>query len=109
MSVYFPHNPVDLNAFNIKRYKGEPPSWSLIEKVIKKSGLKRQSKFEALWNIPKRTLTKYNNGHVILPARYWHIFHDFDLLCQMYGIPLKKNKFTNKFVLKNVPNDHNDK
>lgn len=108
MSVYFPLNPSELNTFNIKRYNGIPPSWTLIEKVIKKSGLKRQSRFELIWNIHKRGLTKYKNGHEILPARYWHIFYDFDLLCQMYGISQKKNKFTQINVRKNVRRDHNN-
>lgn len=92
METYFPHDPKELRKFNLARYKGIPPSWELIEKVIKKSGLKMLSKFEYVWFMPRSTLTWYKTGEKILPAKYWHIFYDFDLVSQKYRKMYRKRK-----------------
>ena len=85
MGVWFPQNPKELRIYNLKKYNGITPSWDLIEQVVKKSGLKRLAIFEYVWEIPSDTLTLYKNGERGLPARYWHIFYDFDLINQKYS------------------------
>lgn len=92
MGINFPKDPKQLRKFNILRYKEIPPSWELIESAIKKSKLKRQYVFEDIWGIPKGSLTLYKSGERLLPARYWHIFYEFELVNQIYGNIAKKNK-----------------
>lgn len=78
MSREYPINPQQLREHNIIKYKGIAPSWELIEKVIKRSGLKFQARFELVWGIPHKMLTQVKNGDKELPCKYWHIFYDFD-------------------------------
>lgn len=85
MDIDFPKDPKRLRKFNMIRYRSTPPSWELIEQVIEKSGLKMLARFEYAWLIPKDTLTLYKNGERGLPARYWHIFYDFNIVNQKYS------------------------
>jgi hypothetical protein len=95
MDDNFPLDPKELRKFNIIRYRGEQPTWDLVEKVIKKSGLKFMFKFEDVWGIPNQTLKRYKSGRMFLPAKYWHIFYDFELVNKTQHIKLhKKNKST---------------
>lgn len=92
MEVAFPLDPKRLRKFNFAKYKGIPPSWELIESVIKKSGLKRLARFECVWLMPTDTLTWYKNGKKVLPAKYWHIFYEFEAINQKYVKTFKKSK-----------------
>lgn len=74
------------------RYKGIPPRVGLIEKVVKKSGLKFFARFENVWGMPAGTLKLVRYGLRELPAKFWHIFYDFDIANQMYGKSDKKIK-----------------
>lgn len=78
MANEFPLQPAELKKYNIRKYKGIPPDWELIRKVIKRSGLKFQSHFELVWGISHKILTQVKRGDKVLPCRYWHIFYDFD-------------------------------
>lgn len=89
MDVSFPTDSKELREFNFIRYKGMPPSLDLIRKVIEKSRLKRQVRFERVWGIPKGTIRLYLNGHRELPLTYWHIFYDFDTISQKYRKKIK--------------------
>lgn len=90
--INFPKDPKQLRKFNLIRYNETPPSWELIERVVKKSKIKRMYLFEAVWGIPKGSLTLYKTGERILPVKYWHIFYDFELVNQIYSKLEKKNK-----------------
>lgn len=85
MDIIFPVNTKELRKFNLKRYNGTPPSWELIEQVVKKSKLKRLAIFENVWEMPNDTLSLYKNSERGLPVKYWHIFYDFDLINQKYS------------------------
>jgi len=78
MASEFPIQTAELKKYNIRKYKGIPPDWELIRKVIKRSGLKFQSHFEMVWGISHKILTQVKRGDKVLPCRYWHIFYDFD-------------------------------
>lgn len=80
MNIPFPINPTELRTFNLIRYKGIPPDWSLVEKTIKKSKIKYMEWFEAAFGLPKKTLIRYRMGDRGLPPVYWHIFYDFEKL-----------------------------
>jgi len=86
----------NLRKYNFIRYKGIPPSPELIDKVVKKSGLKFFSKFEMVWALPERSLTKAKNELIPLAPKYWHIFYDFDAVRQMYTAEVKKTKQVNE-------------
>lgn len=73
------------------RYQGIPPSQELIDKVIRKSGLKHATQFEIVWAIPTNTLTMVKQGGRYLPVKYWHIFYDFEFVVQKYR-KIKENK-----------------
>lgn len=92
MDANFPTDPKALRRYNLARYKGVPPSWDLIEKVLKKSGLQKQERFASAWMMARCTLTWYKNGEKPLPAKYWHIFYEFEYLHQMYAKPKRKQK-----------------
>lgn len=87
----YPINSKELRKYNLMRYKAMQPSWELVQNVIEKSGLKRLARFEYAWGIPTDTLTLYKNGARDLPAIYWHIFYDFDIVNQLYK-PLYQTK-----------------
>lgn len=89
-------NPKMLRKYNFMRYQGVPPSQELIEKVVKKSGLKFFARFEVVWAMPKDVLTLVKNGHRNLPAKYWHIFYEFDAVYQIYSNSYKKSKLLPK-------------
>lgn len=89
-------NPKMLRKYNIMRYQGIPPSQDLIDKVVKKSGLKRYLTFETVWGIPAGTLTLVNIGERSLPVKYWHIFYDFEFVLQKYSKIKQKNNFLPK-------------
>lgn len=100
----FPIDHKKLRAYNTQLYKGIPPTWELIEEAVKKSKLKRLAVFERIHQIPQRTLTRYKNGHFMLPAIYWHIFYEYEAINQIYKKPKKNNKFTPKSVSNFVSN-----
>lgn len=77
MHEQYPLDTKRLKEYNRIKYKGVAPSWELIQKVIKASGLKCQSHFEMVWGIARKILTQVKNGDKSLPLRYWHIFYDF--------------------------------
>lgn len=62
---------------NIQKYK-VPPSFELIDEVIKKSYLKFVARFSFVYGIPKDVITWYTTGQKPLSPKYWHIFYDFD-------------------------------
>lgn len=74
------------------RYKSIPPSTELMQNVIRKSKLKFLSRFEMVWGMPGNLLTMVINGRRGLPAKYWHIFYDFDAVNQIYANSDKKTK-----------------
>lgn len=80
MPSEYPLNPQKLREYNITKFKGIPPTWEMIEKVIKKSGLKFQTRFEMVWGISHKILTQVKRGDKKLPCAYWHIFYDFDTI-----------------------------
>lgn len=91
----FPLNPQKLREYNIVKYRGVPPTWDLIQKTIKRSGLKFQNRFELVWGIPHKILTQVKRGDKELPCKYWHIFYDFD--------NIKKQTIEKIEVAKRVP------
>lgn len=108
MGVAFPTDTKKLREFNFIRYNGVPPSWDLIKKVIEKSKLKRQYKFERVWGIPIGTIQLYKNGFRDLPSTYWNIFYDFDIVNQKYNKKTKPvKKINTKFSTANKINDPN--
>lgn len=102
MDINFPKDPKQLRKFNMMRYGSVPPSWELIEKVVRKSGLKMLSKFEYAWLMPRSTLTWYKTGVKNLPAKYWHIFYEFEVVGQKYSKLKSKTKMTSDstYILK---------
>lgn len=93
MDAILPNDLKKLKDFNFIKYKGVPPSFSLVRETIEKSNLKRKYKFERVWGIPKGSIRLYLKGHRDLPSMYWHIFYDFDAVNQKYR---KKTRVTKK-------------
>lgn len=92
MDMNFPVDQKELRKFNLRKYKGIPPSWDLIKKVIARSGLKFMLTFENTWGLPEQTLKKCKSGERYLPATYWHIIYDFDIVNQKYRKIKKKRQ-----------------
>lgn len=96
MDFSLPFLKTDIKDQNIVKYKGIPPPWDLIRDVVKKSKLKHLAKFEKVWGIPARGLTKYKNGHVDLSPLYWHIFYDYESVSNVVKERVKTKRETKK-------------
>ena len=72
------------------KYHGVQPSWELVLKVIKKSGLKTRMNFQRTWGIPGQMLNQYKGGERDIPARYWHIFYEYDAMTKILAQKIKE-------------------
>lgn len=93
MSSDFSFDARAMKERNIIKYKGVEPPWELIEHVVKKSGLRTIKRFETVWGIPARSIDQRKMGARELPAKYWHIFYEFD---KIKTAGRKKNKIAKK-------------
>ena len=98
-------NPFSKQArnYNIVKYNGRPPDRELILKTVKRSGLKSKVIFEAVWGMPRGTITLSINNYRDMPIRYWHIFYEYDVVYQLYKNQ-KKKKISNKNVTPLITN-----
>lgn len=90
-------NTLHLDKFSLKernqvKYAGVQPSWELVLKIIKKSGLKTRMKFQRVWGIPGQVLNQYKCGERGIPPQYWHIFYEFDDLVKILKDKVKATK-----------------
>jgi hypothetical protein len=90
-------NDLHLDKFSLKRrnivkYAGEQPSWELVLRVIKKSGLNSRMNFQRVWGIPGQVLNQYKHGERDIPPQYWHIFYEFDELVKILKEKVKARK-----------------
>jgi hypothetical protein len=93
MSIPDHIHKISLKKRNMMKYHGIQPSWELVMKVIKKSGLKTRMNFQRTWGIPGQVLNQYKGGERDIPAHYWHIFYEYDA---MVKILMEKVKNANK-------------
>ena len=100
MNIYL--NSKALRKYNIIKYKGVAPSWDAIELAVKKSKFKTYVIFEAVWGIPRGTLTLCKCNHREMPARYWHIFYDFDIVYKLFIQKNDKKNISNKNTVLNT-------
>jgi hypothetical protein len=81
---------ISLKKRNMMKYHGIQPSWELVMKVIKKSGLKTRMNFQRTWGIPGQVLNQYKGGERDIPAHYWHIFYEYDAMVKILAKKIKE-------------------
>lgn len=85
MTELLPIDPRGLAERNFLKYI-DPPSFELIEEVIRKSKLKTGTRFERYHNIAKDSIRSYKKGKPFA-RKYWHIFYEYDTLRKEYSNP----------------------
>lgn len=88
-----------LYEHNVKKYKGQMPSWEIVQGVLDRSNM-TMYRFEMVFDITKKTLQRYKNGDRGLPPVYWHLFYDYDNLDKFYR-NFKKKKYSKASYKKN--------
>lgn len=108
MQEQLPTNPNELAERNFCKYL-VPPSFELIDKVIRKSRLKTYTRFERTYNMAKESIKTYKKGRSPLPRKYWHLFYEFDTLRKLSaklksGVNEVGNSVGQKITESNVKN-----